>query len=263
MITSYSSAAAFIARSGGSRRASSVHRSFHGATRSFVTSITHTAEQQHTSSSDHCYNHNTATTRSLSTDEASSATSLCPLVISGPSGVGKGTIIERFMQDHADHFGFSVSHTTRKPRPGEKDGVHYNFSDVETMKQEIDAGKFIEYAEVHGNYYGTSFEAVDAVRQDGKVCLLDIDVQGVQNLKKTGFEANYVFIAPPSLATLRSRLEGRGTETPESLERRTLNASKELNYGLKEGSFDVVIVNDDLDSACRKFTEALDSFYQF
>jgi guanylate kinase len=100
---------------------------------------------------------------------------LKPVVFCGPSGVGKGTLIEMLMKRFPnDQFGFSVSHTTRLPREGEVDGVHYNFTTVDAIKKEIAEGKFIEYAEVHGKYYGSSVEAVESVQKDGKVCVLDI-----------------------------------------------------------------------------------------
>jgi guanylate kinase len=111
---------------------------------------------------------------------------LKPVVICGPSGVGKGTLIEMLMKRFPDgQLGFSVSHTTRPPREGEQDGVHYNFTTVEQIKKDIEEGKFIEYAEVHGKYYGTSIAAVESVQASGKICILDIDVQGAEKVKKS------------------------------------------------------------------------------
>lgn len=128
------------------------------------------------------------------------ATSLKPVVFCGPSGAGKGTMIEMLMKEFPnEQFGFSVSHTTRGPREGEVDGVHYNFTTVEKMKEDIAAGKFIEHAEVHGRFYGSSVAAVESVQSSGKVCILDIDVQGVKNVKKSSLDPYYVFIAPPSM----------------------------------------------------------------
>mmetsp|Transcript_8406 Transcript_8406/g.11993 ORF Transcript_8406/g.11993 Transcript_8406/m.11993 type:complete len:204 (-) Transcript_8406:110-721(-) len=172
---------------------------------------------------------------------------LCPVVFAGPSGVGKGTLIEMLMKHFAgNQFGFSVSHTTRKPRVGEKDGIHYNFTTVEQMKSEIDDGKFIEFANVHGNYYGTSFEAVKSVQKEGKICVLDIDVQGVQIVKKSSLTPKYIFISPPSIEALESRLRGRGTEKEEDILKRLQNSKEELDYGKGEGNFDRNFVNDDL-----------------
>lgn len=184
-----------------------------------------------------------------------------PVIFCGPSGVGKGTLIDMMMKEFPNkQFGFSVSHTTRKPREGEVDGVHYNFSTVDKVKKEIDEGKFIEYAEVHGNYYGTSVEAVESVRNSGKVCILDIDYQGVQNVKKSSLDPYYLFIAPPSMEALEKRLRSRGTEKEEDIVKRLGNAAKELEYGKTKGNFDKIITNDDLNKA---FTELLEIFKEW
>lgn len=190
---------------------------------------------------------------------------LDPLIVCGPSGVGKGTIISHFMNGFGrDKFGFTVSHTTRKPREGETDGVHYNFVEFDDMKNEIDQGKFLEYAEVHGNFYGTSIAALRAVQDGGKRALLDIDVQGVKNVKSAAseqmLEPKYVFIAPPSFDVLKERLIGRGSETPETIARRTANAKAELEYGTLE-NFDAIVVNDDLDLACEEFLQTVKELY--
>ena len=140
------------------------------------------------------------------------------------------------------YFQFSISHTTRKPREGEQDGVHYNFTTVDAIKKGIEAGKFVEYAEVHGNYYGTSVAAVQTVQDQGKICLLDIDIQGAQNVKKSDLDALYIFISPPSMEELEKRLRGRGTEKEEDIIKRLGNAQKEMDYGAGEGNFDCVLV---------------------
>jgi len=167
------------------------------------------------------------------------------------------------------HFGFTTSHTTRSPRPGEEDGIEYHFTTIPQMKKAITEGRFIEHAEVHGNLYGTSFEALQNVQHDQhKFCLLDIDVQGVKNIKEHEqrkehplVQGHFVFIAPPSMEMLESRLRGRGTETPESLERRTANAKAEMEYGLSDGTFDRVVVNGDLDQACEDFDRVIKELY--
>lgn len=170
-----------------------------------------------------------------------------PVVFCGPSGVGKGTLINMLMERFPDdQFGFSVSHTTRKPREGEENGVHYNFTTVDAMKKEIAEGKFIEHAEVHGNYYGTSVAAVKSLQDDGKICILDIDVQGARNVKKSSLKAHYVFIAPPSMEALELRLRGRGTESEEDIQKRLANAGDEMAYGQSAGNFDHVFINADL-----------------
>ena len=169
------------------------------------------------------------------------------LVIVGPSGVGKGTLISALMTtDDPSPFAFSVSHTTRKPRPGEKDGVHYHFTNKETFQAEIAEGKFIEHANVHDNIYGTSFKAVEQVQKDNKCCILDIDVQGARQVRASSLKAMIVFIAPPNVETLEKRLRGRGTETEEQIKLRTANSLAELQSVEKEpGLYDAVLTNDD------------------
>ena len=192
---------------------------------------------------------------------------LNPVVVCGPSGVGKGTIINKFMEEMGgkERFGFTVSHTTRSPRPGEVNGVHYHFCSKENIERDIAQGLFLEHAEVHGNYYGTSWQSLKDVQSTGRCCLLDIDVQGVKNLKRlesSTLKPKYIFIAPPSMERLEQRLSNRGTESAESLSRRTANARLEMEYGQLEGTFDCTIVNDDLDQACRDFAAGIDALLQ-
>jgi len=185
-----------------------------------------------------------------------------PVVFCGPSGVGKGTLIEMLMKRFPnDQFGFSVSHTTRNPRDGECDGKHYNFTSVEKIKEEINDGKFVEYAEVHGNYYGTSIAAVETVQKQNRICILDIDIQGVMKVKKSSLEPLYFFITPPSLEELEKRLRGRGTETEESIKKRLANSAKEMEYGHKAGNFDRIFVNADLKEAFEELAEAIKEIY--
>mmetsp|Transcript_7126 Transcript_7126/g.16533 ORF Transcript_7126/g.16533 Transcript_7126/m.16533 type:complete len:229 (+) Transcript_7126:76-762(+) len=183
-----------------------------------------------------------------------------PVVFAGPSGVGKGTLIE-LLSKRFPHFGFSVSHTTRPPREGEQDGVHYNFTTVEAIEKEIAEDKFLEYANVHGKYYGTSVEAVESVRRTGKICILDIDVQGVRNVKKSSVDAKYVFIAPPSMEELEKRLRGRATDKEESILTRLANAQGELDYGMASGNFDLVLTNDNLDKTFQALVAQLEDWY--
>ncbi|CEP63697.1 guanylate kinase LALA0_S09e00474g [Lachancea lanzarotensis] len=171
-----------------------------------------------------------------------------PIVVSGPSGTGKSTILKKLFDEFPNAFGFSVSSTTRKPREGEVNGVHYNFVTVEQFQQMIKDGKFIEWAQFSGNYYGTTVASVKEVSRAGKRCILDIDMQGVKAVKKTDLNARFVFVAPPSVESLRDRLTGRGTETPESLEKRLDAATAELEYA-ETGAHDKIVVNDVLEDA--------------
>ncbi|CAM9612601.1 unnamed protein product, partial [Choristocarpus tenellus] len=190
--------------------------------------------------------------------------SLKPLVVCGPSGVGKGTLIDKLMGDYPEQFGFSVSHTTRNPRPGEVHGQHYYFSDKAAMQADINANKFIEHANVHGNLYGTSIAAVGEVQKKGKVCILDIDVQGVKSVRSAGpgeIDPHYLFVAPPSMELLERRLRGRGTENEEQVTKRLSNARAEVEYGTIPGNFDKVVVNDDLDEAYDNLVTTVEDWY--
>ncbi|KAI9855559.1 MAG: guanylate kinase [Vezdaea acicularis] len=172
-----------------------------------------------------------------------------PIVISGPSGTGKSTLLKRLFEAHPNTFGFSVSHTTRSPRPGEADGVSYNFVTKETFLALVDNGGFIEHAQFAGNYYGTSVKAVQDVAEKGLICILDIDMEGVKSVKKTNLNARFLFLAPPSVEELERRLRGRGTETDESVNKRLEQAKKEIEFSEVDGVHDRVVVNKDLDDA--------------
>lgn len=177
-----------------------------------------------------------------------------PVVISGPSGTGKSTLLKKLFAEFPDKFGFSISNTTRQPRAGEQDGVDYHFSTVDEFKKLIEEEKFIEWAQFSGNYYGTSIKSVDDVTKQNKICLLDIDMQGVKSVKKCGIDARYLFLSPPSIDSLRERLVGRGTETEDSIAKRIAAATAELEYA-ETGAHDRIIVNDDLDKAYVEFKE--------
>jgi len=185
------------------------------------------------------------------------AGNLAPLVLCGPSGSGKSTLMKKLMAEFEDSFGFSVSHTTRSPRPGEEDGTDYHFSTREEMKSMMENNEFVENAEFSGNMYGTSKKSIQDVLDNGKICILDIDVQGVKAIKKVEDipKPLYVFMKPPSLQVLEERLRARGTETEESLQKRLGSAAKEMEYGEEEGNFDVIIVNDELDAAYDKLKQ--------
>ncbi|PON91714.1 Guanylate kinase [Trema orientale] len=180
-----------------------------------------------------------------------------PVVISGPSGVGKGTLISMLMKEFPSMFGFSVSHTTRAPRGMEKDGVHYHFTERSLMEKEIQDGKFLEFACVHGNLYGTSVEAVEVVADEGKRCILDIDVQGARSVRASSLEAIFVFVCPPSMDELEKRLRARGTETEEQVLKRLRNAKVEIEQGQSSGIFDHILYNDDLEECYKSLKKLL------
>ncbi|KAF3658698.1 Guanylate kinase 1, partial [Capsicum annuum] len=180
-----------------------------------------------------------------------------PIVISGPSGVGKGTLISGLMKEFPSMFGFSVSHTTRTPREKEQNGFHYHFSDRSVMEREIKDGKFLEFASVHGNLYGTSVEAVEVVADAGRRCILDIDVQGARSVRASSLDAIFIFISPPSFEELEKRLRARATETEEQIQKRLRNARAELEQGKSSGLFDHNLVNDDLESCYKNLKNIL------
>ena len=165
-------------------------------------------------------------------------------VISGPSGVGKGTISKRILDETPIEF--SVSMTTRAPREGEVDGKSYFFVTHEQFKQKIEEGGFLEYAEVYGNFYGTPLAQTEARLEAGIDVLLDIDIQGAMNVKKLCPDGVFIFILPPSLEELKRRIVGRGSETEESLKIRMGGVLEELKYA-KE--YDYCVINQDLDDA--------------
>ncbi len=162
-------------------------------------------------------------------------------VISAPSGTGKTTLLRRVMA-RLSGLSFSVSHTTRSPRPGERDGVDYHFVSKTEFLAMIDQGLFLEHAEVHGNLYGTSRGAIDQQRSAGIDVILDIDVQGASILRRSSqLEATHIFISPPSISELEKRLRGRGTESQEMIAIRLSNARNELQA---VHEYEYLVIND-------------------
>ncbi len=168
--------------------------------------------------------------------------------MTGPSGVGKGTLIERLLEAQPD-LDLSVSATTRGPRPGERDGVHYHFLDDGEFDRRIAAGDFLEHASYAANRYGTLRSEVEPRLEHGASVVLEIEVQGARQVREAMPEAVTVFIVPPSAADLRRRLEGRGTDQPEEIERRLREAERELEA---RGEFAHEVVNDDVDAASER-----------
>jgi guanylate kinase len=173
---------------------------------------------------------------------------LSVLVVTGPSGVGKGTLIKHLLERRPD-YRLSVSATTRPRRPGETDGRDYHFLSEQEFERRLAAGDFLEHALYAGNHYGTLKEEVE--RQPGNL-VLEIEVEGARQVRKAMPEATQVFIAPPSDAALRQRLESRGTDAPEVIERRLARAKEEL---AARQEFTRVIVNDDLERAVDELVE--------
>lgn len=167
-------------------------------------------------------------------------------VISGCSGVGKGTVLKEFMVRNTKDFMLSVSCTTRKPRPGEVDGVNYFFMSVEEFQDCIKKDKFLEYAQFAGNYYGTKQKYINQKFAEGLNIILEIETQGALQVKKKMPEAVLIFIAPPSLEELEHRLRGRHTEDEETIKKRLDLVKVELE---RSKQYDYVVVNDDLERA--------------
>ncbi|KOS22636.1 Guanylate kinase [Escovopsis weberi] len=186
---------------------------------------------------------------------ASSPSDRRPIVISGPSGVGKGTLYNLLFQRHPDAFALSVSHTTRGPRPGEEHGVHYHFVPMADFERLIDDDGFVEHAKYGANRYGTSKMTIEEQTSKGRVVILDIEMEGVKQIKQSSIAARYVFIAPPSVQQLEARLRGRGTEKEESIATRMAQAANELEFAKTPGVHDIIIVNDDLEKAYQELED--------
>ncbi|HDT9049413.1 TPA: guanylate kinase [Staphylococcus pseudintermedius] len=168
------------------------------------------------------------------------------IVLSGPSGVGKGTVRKRIFDDPHTSYKYSISMTTRQMREGEQDGVDYFFKTREEFEKLIEADEFIEYAEYVGNYYGTPVQYVKDTMNAGHDVFLEIEVEGAKQVRKKFPDALFIFLAPPSLDHLTERLIGRGTESKEKIESRVKEAKKEIEM---MNLYDYVVVNDEVDLA--------------
>jgi guanylate kinase len=190
------------------------------------------------------------------------------VVVVGPSGVGKGTLITKLLGEQGARYAISVSHTSRKPRAGEVDGVHYHFAAADAMRSMEARGEFLELSPVHDNVYGTTVAALNTVRASGKMPIVEVDVKGAQKIRareaELGMRFLFMFIAPPSLTELEKRIVGRKSETPELVKLRLETARAEMDFYRTAGAdfFDRSIVNVDFDVAYREFCAILNEAAQ-
>jgi guanylate kinase len=178
------------------------------------------------------------------------------IVLTGPSGVGKGTLMRTLLERHPELY-YSVSMTTRKPRPGEIEGKHYYFTDRSKFEQLVARGDFLEWAEFAGNYYGTPRQAVLNQIKSGKCVVLEIELEGARKIRDSFPSAKSIFILPPSLTELENRIRGRGQDPEDAIVRRLHRAEEEIQAA---NEFDIQIVNDDFETALHSIETALDNF---
>eukprot|EP00483_Globobulimina_turgida_P000734 UN00734 len=188
-----------------------------------------------------------------------------PLIVCGPSGVGKGTLLKKIKELYPNTFGDSVSHTARKPREGEENGVQYNFVTKETFQTKVNKNQFIEHVEYCGNHYGTSIEAVEKVQQSGLICILEIVVESAEYVKNNvqNVDANYLFITcEGKTQTLKQRMLARKSETEASMKKRLTAAVQEFIFVDENPDFfDCILSNDNLELATQQLVNQLEQWY--
>lgn len=180
------------------------------------------------------------------------------IVLSGPSGAGKGTVLKEVIKQNKNVC-VSVSCTTRPPRPGEVDGVHYYFKTMQEFKQMLRNGEFLEFAPVFDNYYGTPLFAVEEKRNEGMDVILEIDVQGALDIQQKVPDAVLIFISPPSMDELKRRLQGRNTESQEQVEKRFSTAYYEMKF---KKQYDYEVVNDTVEQAAKDILAIIEKEHQ-
>jgi len=183
------------------------------------------------------------------------------LIVVGPSGVGKGTLIKDLMKEFPENFKFSVSHTTRSVRQGEKHGENYYFIAKDKFQQMIIKEEFIEYNKYNENYYGTSRTELERLAAEGNVCIIEIDINGAKALYKKGYQANYIGVLPPSLETLRERLKLRKSENTDQITKRLEVADEEIKEINSSPFFAYRVTNDHYETGYKDFKNAVMALY--
>lgn len=185
-----------------------------------------------------------------------------PLIISGPSGVGKSTLISKLFRRFPHQFQFSVSCTTRPPRVREKNGVHYHFLTQSEFSQKIEDSAFIEYCQVHQHFYGTLLSEVEKVVNAGKICLLDIDVQGALKISEKKIPFNGIFIKPKYMKALEDRLRARNSDSEDSIRTRISNSIAEIEAASNNSHiYKHIVISDDLSQTTQSFISVVQSLY--
>lgn len=178
------------------------------------------------------------------------------IVLSGPSGVGKGTVRQAMLEDEFRDFHYSVSMTTRKPRPGEQDGVDYYFVSKEEFEQEIANDGMLEYAQYVDNYYGTPMKYVNQTLDSGRDVLLEIEVQGAMQVREKCSDGVFIFLTPPDLLELRNRIQKRGTDDQATIDKRMQKAADEIKM---MENYDYAVVNDEIPNAVQRIEKIIES----